>query len=302
MYILDKIFKFLYMPICRTYARLFLGDKPCDMIMRCLCIPYFLFIHRYWPDFKKPRTFSEKTFNRMLYCRNPKLTLISDKLRVRDYIAQKVSRDYLIPLLWQGDNPEDIPFDKLPQKFVIKTNHGCGYNIIVQDKVKLDTEKCKHQLYAWLSENFCQDKYLGIAWAYKNIKPKILIEKFIEDNGQVPLDYKYFCFAGRAEFIQVSFGRYGDASERILDRNFISVDVWNGLKLYQGDITRPHNYDEMLHLADSLSQEFDFIRVDLYSIGSRIYFGELTCYPAGGLAPFIPKEYDYIFGEKWVIK
>jgi len=292
---------YLYFLICRCYAKYVLGDMPSDTVMRFLCAPYFWYIHRYWPDFKNPRTFSEKIWHRMLYNRDPLLTLISDKYRVRDYVAKKGGADYLIPLLWHGENPEDIPFDKLPNKFVIKANHGCGYNIIVHDKTTIDKKIVKKKLQSWLSANFCQDTYFGIAWAYKNIKPSIIVESFIGNDCQVPIDYKFFCYAGCAEFVQVSIDRFGDASERLLDRNFESLDVWNGLKLYQGEIVRPNNYDEMLKVAESLAQGFDFIRVDLYSVDSRIYLGELTCYPAGGMAPFIPKEYDFIFGKKWLV-
>lgn len=234
--------------------------------------------------------------------RDPLMTLISDKLRVRDYVAQNIGGEYLIPLLWHGDNAEDIPFDELPNKFVIKANHGCGYNIIVQDKTQLDKAKTKKQLSRWLKENFGLDQFLGTAWAYKNIKPAIMIEEFIGLNGKVPLDYKFFCYSGRAEFVQVSLDRFGDASERLLDRNFSPLDVWNGLKLYTRDMAKPKNYDKMLGLADTLSKDFDFIRVDLYSVGNKIFFGELTCYPAGGIARFEPKEYDFIFGEKWLLK
>lgn len=238
----------------------------------------------------------------MFYDRDPRFTLISDKWRVRNYVGNKAGNNYLIPLLWHGSNPDDIPFNTLENQFVIKVNHGCGYNIIVQDKTKLDITETKKQLKYWLDENFCQDKYFGITWAYKNITPHIMIESFIGINGQVPIDYKFFCYNGRAEFVQTSFDRFGDASEKFLDRNFMPLDVWNGLKLFKGDIVKPDNYDAMLLLADKLSHDFNFMRVDLYSSNDRIYFGELTCYPAGGLAPFIPKKYDYIFGEKWQIK
>jgi hypothetical protein len=274
----------LLKPLCRSYSRYILGDKQADMIYRSLCIPTFLNEHHYWPHFRNPRTFSEKIWNRMFY------------------VAKKTESKYLIPLLWSGGNAEDIPFDGLPEKFVIKANHGCGYNIIVQNKTQLDKAKTKKQLSTWLEENFCLDKFLGTAWAYKNIKPVIMIEQFLNDNGQVPKDYKFFCYAGRAEFVQLSFDRFGDASERLLDRNFRPLDAWNGLKLYEGDIIKPNNYNEMLDLADSLALGFDFIRIDLYSVGSQIYVGELTCYPAGGIARFVPQKYDYIFGEKWKIE
>ena len=292
----------LYMRLCRTYARYRLGDKPADSVMRFLNRVDFWRVHRYWPRFKNPRSFSEKVYSRLLFDRDPQWTLISDKLLVRDYVASKVGNQYLVPLLWKGDRPEDIPFDELPLKFVIKANHGCKYNIIVKDKTHLNKANAIIKLNKWLDENYCTDKFLGTGWAYKNIKPIIIVESFIENNGKVPEDYKFFCYSGQAEFIQVSFDRFGDATERILDRNFNPLDLYNGQKLYPGRVKRPDNYEDMLKLAESLALGFDFIRVDLYSVGGRLYFGELTCYPAGGRAIFIPRKYDFLFGEKWKIR
>lgn len=299
MLTMNKLFEYLYMPFCRTYVRHMLGDKPADRFMRCMYKPYFLYLHRYWPHFDAPRTFSEKVWHRMLFNRDPLLTLISDKLQVRDYVAAKIGTDYLIPIHWHGENPEDIPFDKLPNKFVIKTNHGCGYNIIVLDKTNHDTEKTKKRLHKWLNVNFCQDTFFGASWAYKKIKRTVIVESFIGENEQVPLDYKFFCYRGRAEFVLVTFDRFGALTEKHFTRDFQPLDLWNGAPQQSGKITQPVAYLEMLTLADALSTDFDFMRVDLYVVNNRIYFGELTCYPAGGLAQFIPQEYDFIFGEKW---
>ena len=134
----------------------------------------------------------------MLFDRNPRLTMLSDKWRVRDYVAGRVGNEYLIPLLWNGDKPEQIPFNDLPLKFVIKTNHGCGYNLMVTDKTQLDLTKTRRQLRKWLRENFCQDKFLGMEWGYRNIRPTIIVESLLDDQGKTPLDYKFFCYSGRA--------------------------------------------------------------------------------------------------------
>jgi hypothetical protein len=205
----------------------------------------------------------------------------------------------LIPLLWSGDNPEEIPFEQLPLKFVIKATHGCKYDIIVKDKTQMDQTKARLQLKKWLGENFCQDKFLGTEWAYKNIKPSIIVESFLDDNGNVPVDYKFLCFSGRAEFLQMNFDRFGDASEKFFDRDFNPLDLWNGTRQYQGKVVRPDNYEGMIRVAESLSRDLDFIRVDLYSVGGRIYVGELSCYPSGASDQFIPRKYDFLFGEKW---
>jgi hypothetical protein len=287
------------MPLSRSYARYILGDKPADKIMGFLSSLYFWKVHGYWPDFKNPRSFSEKIWNRMLFNRDPIWTMVSDKMRVREYVVSKVCSEYLIPVLWSGDNPNEIPFSKLPLSFVIKANHGCKYNIIVKDKTQLDVAGTKFKLKKWLETNYCQSSLVGAEWAYKNIDPVLMVEAFLDCNGTPPLDYKFFCYSGRAEFLQVSFDRFGDASERFLDKDFCAIDLWNGLKLFQGKIDRPDNYKEMVQVAETLALDFEFIRVDLYNVNGRIFVGELTCYPAGGIARFIPQKYDFIFGDKW---
>lgn len=299
MNLINGICKVMYWPICRAYAR-YLGDKPADTILRCLCIPQYLIGYHRWPNFDYPKCFTEKVWCRALYDRNPLLTLISDKLRVRDYVADKVGNDYLIPLLWNGDKPEEIPFDELPLMFVIKTNHGCAYNIIVEDKTQLDCAKVRKQLNTWLRENFGEDTTIGIGWGYKNIKPTIMIESFIGEKGKAPVDYKFFCFSGRMEFFKIDFDRFDGHSEKFFDRNLKKLNLVEvGLKQYLGEISLPDNFKDMISLAESLSEGFDFIRVDLYSVENRIYFSELTPYPGGISAKFEPDSFDYVFGEKW---
>lgn len=290
--------KKIYWPICRLYARR-LNDKPADCIYEFLCSLAFIQLHHYWPNFRSPVTFSEKLFVRMMHDKRSILTNITDKILVREYVADKIGEQYLIPIFWTGSNPERIPLDSIPTPFVIKTNHGCGNIILVKDKNLLDINKLNKQLHKWLKINYCLDNYFGIEWAYKNIIPKILIEKYIEEEGKPPRDYKFFCFSGRVEYVQVSFDRFGNPSERILDRDFNPLDVYNGVELYDGKIEPPVGFSKMIEIAETLSREFDFIRVDLYNVKGKIYFGELTCYPAGGLAPFVPRKWDYIFGEKW---
>lgn len=266
---ISGLFKLLYWPLCRAYSR-HLGDRPADGILRALCTLQFWRMNGYWPNFMHPHTFSEKLWSSMLHERDPLFTLMCDKLRVRDYIADKVGREYLVPLLWTGDRPEEIPFDELPLKYVIKTNHGCGYNIIVQDKMLLDQEKTKRQLRGWLSENFGADTFLGIAWGYKNIKPAIIIESFIEENGKTPTDYKCWCFAGRIEFISLHFDRFENHATLSFDRNFEPGGLSFPLPFYSSEYKRPSNYKEIIRVAESLAEEFDFMRVDLYNVENRI--------------------------------
>jgi hypothetical protein len=293
--------KLFYTRIVRAYACR-LGDKPADRIYQILCSLKFWVEHRYWPHIRNPRSFSEKICHRMLLDRNPAWTMISDKLAVRDYVAARIGGDYLVPLLWRGFDPEAIPWDVLPNGFIIKTNHGCGFNIIVRDKNRLDRPKATRQLREWLSRNFTYSSFVGMAWAYRNIVPEILVEGLLDDNGALPMDYKFFCYSGRAEYLQVSVDRHGRPSEQILDRNFDFIPLYNGVEIYRGKLERPSNYQQMRTVAETLAEDLDFIRVDLYSVSGRIYFGELTLYPAGGLARFVPRRYDFAFGESWNIR
>jgi len=238
----------------------------------------------------------------MLLDRDPVWNEITDKLRARNFVEKRLGKDYLIPILWVGDSADDLPIKNLPQQFIIKTNHGCGFNIIITNKNEIEQFKVINQINNWLRQNFTYSSFIGMAWAYKNIVPRVYVESFIGEEDTPPLDYKFFCFSGRAEYLQISFDRFGDPSERILDRDFNLIEVWNGVKIYRGVIERPIDYEKMLDVAENLSAGFDFIRVDLYNVKGKIYFGEYTCYPAAGLAPFVPRKWDFIFGEKWIIK
>jgi hypothetical protein len=258
-------------------------------------------VHRYWPHLKNPLSFSEKVYSRMLYDRSHIWTILSDKLLVRDYIANKIGTVNLIPLLWKGKNPDELPFDDLPAQFVIKTNHGCHFNIIVKDKTKLDQTKTKRQLRKWLCQNYCEDYSLGLSWAYKYIMPYILVEPFFNDNGNVPWDYKFLCFSGRVEFIHIHIDRFRDHYIKCFDRTFKPIDwIYSELKTYPKKVTAPDNYNEMLSVAEAIAEGLDFIRVDLYNTNEKIYVGELACYPAAGRHRFLSRKCDFFIGDKWI--
>lgn len=300
MKLISGIFKFIHWPICRVYARYIVKDRPADALYRILCTLQFYRVYRFWPDFEHPRRFSEKLWSRMLNDRDPKITLISDKLLVRDYVSNKVGNDCLIKLLWSGDDPEKIPFDELPLKFVIKTNHGCGFNIYVKDKRALDQFRTKRILRKWLSENYCQETYLGTEWGYKNIRRTIIIEEFLlEEDGKPPIDYKFNCFSGRVEFLTLHFDRFEEHKTRSFDRNFEPYELRDNFDQWDGECSRPPNFELMVQLAESLAKGFDFIRVDLYTLRNKVYFGELTFYTGGVSIKFLPPSTDHILGEKW---
>ena len=293
--------KNLYTYFCRYYSQK-LGDRPADFTYRSLCSLKFIKEHGYYPRFKKPRSFSEKIWHRMLFDRSPIWTEISDKLKARELVKEKVGENFLPKILWQGERPEEIPFAELPDRFVIKTNHGAGYNVIVTNKKNLEHSRVLRRINDWLNLNFTYATFVGMAWAYKNIKPMIMVEEFLEENGKPPLDYKFFCFSGRVEYLLIVYDRFASHQEKHFTRDFVPLDLWNGADQYPGPFIRPYNLEEMIKVAETLSAGFDFIRVDLYNVNGKIYFGELTCYPAGGLAAFVPRKWDFIFGEKWILE
>lgn len=241
-------------------------------------------------------TFTQKLYHRMIELNRhcpPIYTEIADKFRAREYIKGIIGPGYSTQLLWFGDNPEQIPFDTLPEKSIAKTNHGSGSNIVLDGNT--DRPKAIARLRAWLDQNY----YWAMREAqYYGIKPCILVEEFIDDGyPSGPLDYRFWCFGGAPRAIQVD-----DNAHRL--NAFYDPD-WDNLHISyrsagsQREIAKPENLDQMLEIAAKLSQPFDFVRVDLFNIKGRIYFGEMTFCPTAGSNKFDPPEWDIRFGKMW---
>jgi hypothetical protein len=225
---------------------------------------------------------------------DPIYTRLSDKYAARDYVAGEVGEQYLVKLLWHGKNPRAIPFDALPTEYVIKTNHASSQVIIV--KGNPDKEKIISTLAEWLQINYF---WGGGEYQYYYINPEVLIEQYLrnQDGGEL-LDYRFWCFNGIPEVIQVDSHAH--------DINPFFDTEWNLLDLYYRDVAvrpalaKPKNLEEMMFVASKLSERFDFVRVDLYNVDGRIYFGEFTFTPAGSLK-LRPAAWDSKLGQKWVI-
>jgi hypothetical protein len=250
-------------------------------------------------DRNRPTSFNEKVAWKKIHDRNPLLPVVADKFRVRAYLAAKLgeeaAREILIPLLHVSRHPEEIRFEQLPSSYVVKINHGSGWNIIVRDGNKSPAQIVA-QCLEWLNGPYGNTK---LEWGYQSIPRRIIIEEFISDtDGKPPKDYKFFVLHGKCEMVQVDLDRFEDHSRTLYDRDWNVLPVT--LKYKQGTpIMRPANYDRMLALAERLGEDFDFVRVDLYSLGDRIYFGELTHYPESGFGLFTPREYDFTLGNRW---
>lgn len=232
--------------------------------------------------------------------RFPLQTIVSDKYLVRDYVENKIGIEYLIPLYGNWLNFDDIDFDALPDQFVLKCNHDSGGLAICKDKKTFDQENAKKKINKSLKDNFF---YIGREYQYKNIIPRIICEKFISDNGNVPMDYKIYCFNGKPDVILVCKNRFRNDSHRA---QYLYFDQnWNFVPLNKGDelsenpnIEKPKNLDKMLSIARKLSEDFIFARIDLYNIDGKIYFGEITLTPNSGFDPDITEETDLYFGNK----
>lgn len=250
----------------------------------------------YTLDLKNPKNFNEKLQWLKLYDRNPEYTIMVDKYRVREYIADKIGEKYLIPLIGVWNNPDEIDFDSLPKQFVLKCNHNSGIGLcICKDKEKLNINKVKKELNRGLNQNY----YLSSReWPYKNVPKKIICEKYMVDESGYDLkDYKIFCFNGEPKFVQIDYDRFNNHKRKFYDLNWEEME----LKLiYSSDntkIERPSNFDRMLELSRSLSKNIPFLRTDFYVINDSIYFGELTFFPEAGIASFTPEEWNNKLGD-----
>lgn len=252
-------------------------------------------------DLQHPKTLNEKLQWLKLHNRRPEYTMMVDKYAVRSYIAEQLGEEYLIPLLGVWDHPEDICFDELPNRFVLKCNHNSGLGMcICRDKSRLNIP----QVRRGLEQGLKQDYYLtGREWPYKNVPRKILAEQYMTDETDDELkDYKFFCFNGIPKVILVCSDRF---SQTGLKEDFFDVD-WHHLPVKRPQhpnsskaIDRPSLLDKMLQFAQILAKDIPFVRIDFYCIKKKVYFGEITFYPASGFERFEPDEWDYNFGY-WI--
>ena len=250
-------------------------------------------------DLNNVKTFNEKLQWLKLYDRNSDYTKMVDKYEVKKYIADLIGNEYVIRTIGIYNKFDEINFDELPKSFVVKTTHyGGGAGVfIVKDKSQIKKTEMKKTLNRLLKRNLY---YYGREWPYKNVKPKILVEEYMKDNEQEDLkDYKLFCFNGKVQTILVCSDRNG----AFKNTNFYDTN-WNLMPFTRerhnnskNKIEKPQKLIEMIDIAQKLSASMPFVRVDLYEINGKVYFGELTLYPSSGFEGFRPKEYDEILGE-----
>ena len=260
-------------------------------------LAFFRRLHRF-PDLKDPKTFNEKLQWLKLYNRKPEYTAMVDKYEAKKYVAEKLGEEYIIPTLGVWDRFDDIDFDALPDQFVLKCTHDSGGLVICRDKSKLDREKAKRSIEQSLKNNYfwqCRE------WPYKNVKPRILAEQYVEDATAVDLPvYKFFCFNGEPKVIQVI------QNDKQVNESIDYFDTeWFKLRLRQNypnseiPLPAPKTLQTMLRYVAQLSAGHPFLRVDFYEVNGRAYFSEFTFFSDGGTAQFDPPEWDRKLGD-WI--
>jgi len=258
----------------------------------------------YQKNFKKelnlndPQTFNEKIQYLKLQQRALIHSYMVDKFKARDYVAKKINNNILIPLLWVGNDPKKIPYDQLPNKFIIKANHNSGPVIIVKNKSTINKKKIVKELALQLKTNY----YLyNREYVYTNIEKKIVVEELLGDNIS---DYKIFCFNGNPQFIQVDIDRHIKHKRYFYDLDWNPLDFnlafSKNIVSFGKKVSKPHSLETMINYAKILSEGFPLLRIDFYEVDNKIYFGEITFYHGSGFEVFYPDhdKWDRILGEK----
>lgn len=246
-----------------------------------------------------PRTFNEKLQWLKLHDRKPEYTMMVDKYAVKKYVADIIGEKYIIPTLGVWNHFDEIDFDKLPNQFVLKCTHDSGGLVICKDKDKLDLKAARQKIEKSLKQNYY---WSGREWPYKDVKPRIIAEQYIEDNKEGFLtDYKFFCFNGKMKCMYVSVNSH-TAKQKIqfFDRNYNLLPIRRDDYLVLDKIPKkPNRLDDMIKIAEQLSRNIPHTRIDFYYIQNRIYFGEITFFTGSGFIPFSEKKWDYKLGS-WI--
>ncbi len=252
-------------------------------------------------DWSNLETYTEKMQWEKVYDKNPLKVELADKYAVRAWVAEKIGGKYLIPLLGVYDCFDDIDFSKLPDRFVMKTNHGSGTNFIVKDKQRhFNVKQVRRMFNDWMATDYGYNT--GFELHYSQIKRRIIIEKYLETPEKQLQDYKFLCFDGEPKFCWVDMGRYSNHTRNVYDLAW-NLQPWKQERypIYENPIPCPSHFDKMIEIARILSKGFAHVRVDLYNVNGEIYFGEMTFTNGSGLDRIIPEKYDRMLGDLWHI-
>ena len=273
------------------YSLRFIPDKMFLQI-------YYFARFKKFINFKNPTTYNEKLNWLKLKDRKKIYTSLVDKYDVKNEIEKVIGNEYIIPTLGVWNSFDKIDFEKLPDKFVLKCTHDSEGVYIVKDKTKLNIKEASKKINEAMKYNFY---YIGREWPYKNIKPRIIAEKYLEDheNGELR-DYKFFCFDGKAKLMYIATDRnIGKTKFDYYDLDFNHLDIIQHYPNSDKKIRKPENFDKMIQLSEKITQYFKLkhARIDFYEVDGKLYFGEITFYHFSGLQPFKLKEWDKKIGD-----
>ena len=289
----------------RNYLK-FIPDKLCVRIL------YRIYTHKKL-NVDNPKTFSEKLQWLKLFDHNPCYTQLVDKYESKIIVGKLIGQEHIIPTLGVWDSFDEIPFDKLPNQFVLKCTHDSGGLIVCKDKKKFNIEEARKKIVACFKRNYY---WAAREWPYKYIKPRIIVEEFktdthvlgnpaLDKNADGLLDYKFYCFGGEPKFLYVAFANMKNGIKKDL-LTFYDLE-WKATPFYRLDheplpftIEKPDKFEEMLDIARKLSKGIPFVRVDLYYLNNQVYFSEMTFTPGSGFGPFKPDEWERKLGD-WII-
>ena len=250
----------------------------------------------YWINLEDPKTFNEKLNWMKLYYHRPEFTQMADKYDVKKLVADRIGEQYVVKNLGCWDSFDEIEFDKLPDKFVLKTTHDSSGAFVCKDKRTFGYQKVRKEMNVWLGVNYF---YACREWPYKDVPPRIIADELLEDkNGKNLLDYKFWCFDGKPTFMYCTVKRNkSEIFENFYDMNFNPVAINHGYPRHQPEFEKPDGFAKMKDLAAKLSEGLPFIRVDFFYVDGKVYFGEYTFYDWAGLQPFISRDMDLQLGK-----
>jgi TupA-like ATPgrasp len=266
-----------------------LGKQPVSRTARArICLTY-LWRHEILPDLDNPQSFNEWVQWRKLHDRDGRLPLLADKLRVKDIVADRIGSEWIIPTYWHGT---ELPTEPVwPTPFVVKSRHGCNQHVFVFDATA-NWDAIRRRAQKWMNSEY---GFWLDEWLYRQIPRGLLIEPFIGKDKTLPIDYKFYVFGGRVEYVQVHLDRGGRHRWILFDRAWHRVSAGTT----DPDPLPPYALTQMIEAAEELGRGFDFVRVDLYEASGKPLFGEMTFYPGSGLDPFAPTSLDAVIGAHW---
>lgn len=249
-------------------------------------------------SFRNPKTLNEKLQWIKIHDKNPLYPALVDKYDAKQWIADNIGEQYVIPTYGIYDNPEEIDYSSLPDKFVLKCTHDSGSTIICEDKSTFDRNAAADKLGKSLKINFF---WWAREWPYKHLKPRIICEELlVKSDGKIPNDYKFHCINGKVEFIYVSYDRKGVNDRCLYDKEWKRLPfVWIAENNYRPelnrtDVPKPDCFDEMAEVATKIAAIFKYVRVDFYDVDGKPFLGEITLFHGGGFDKFFPKNMTYI--------